>query len=83
MYFQFCLDLLIACIYSYACWLLIKRDKTIEMLRRECSEAYQVIGTIDGGGDVEKEKAIAKLLDNLSAAASGEDRPHESVLPFK
>lgn len=82
MYFQFCLDLLIACIYSYACWLLIKRDKTIERLRRECSEAYQVIGTIDID-DVEKEKAIAKVLDNLSAAASGEDRPHESVIPFK
>ena len=57
----------------------------IERLRRDCAEAYQVVGTLScvllDSENVSSED-ITKALDNLIAAANGEPRPHDDLLPF-
>ncbi len=49
------------------------RGSEIDRLRTLCAEMYQVAGTL--GAD-------ARVLDNLSAAASGKPLPHASLLPY-
>lgn len=44
----------------------------VGLLRSVCAEAYQMAGALD---------APVEVLDNLSAAANGEDLPHETFLP--
>ncbi len=59
-------------------------DQTAEIarLRQECAEAYQVVAALAGAAGVFEGAAVGKVLDNLSAAANGQPRPHASVLPF-
>lgn len=58
-------------------------------LRRDCGEAYQAAGRMaDALGwwqmppDHPWHRPIEKLLDNLSAAADGDPREHDDLLPF-
>lgn len=60
------------------------RDE-IERLRRDCAEAYQVVGAISASlldSESNPPEEVTKALDNLSAAANGEPRPHDDLLPF-
>ena len=50
---------------------------TILELRRDCAEAYIVLGEV--GFDVPE---VERALDNLLAASLGEPRPHSDLLPF-
>lgn len=56
----------------------------IKRLRRDCAEAYQVIGCGMLGephpGITQKD--VERALDNLSAAMRGLPRPHEDLLPW-
>lgn len=54
----------------------------IDRLRQECAEAYQVIGELAGAAGIVGRPDVVRILDNLSAAAEGEPRPHADVLPF-
>ena len=56
----------------------------IDRLRRDCAEAYQVIGALaDAAGLFDSDsKNVCMVLDNLMAAAQGEPRPHNDPLPF-
>lgn len=76
------LDVLITLIQAYeaANHPIDDRDE-IERLRRDCAEAYQVIGALaaDLGGE---HPGIVQALDNLQAAVAGEPRPHDELLPF-
>lgn len=55
----------------------------IERLQRDCGEAYQVIGAgMLGIQCVFTQSDVARALDNLSAAANGEPRPHDDLLPW-
>lgn len=65
-----------------------ERDESnaeIHRLRRDCAEAYQVVGTLScvlwDSENVSSED-VTKALDNLMAAANGEPRPHDDLLPF-
>lgn len=55
------------------------RDE-IERLRRDCAKLYQVIGCL--AGTLRDNPQVIKALDNASAAAAGEPRPHDDLLPF-
>ena len=62
-----------------------KAADEIERLRRDCAEAYQVVGTISGvllDNESVRMEDVSKALDNLIAAANGEPRPHDNLLPF-
>ena len=50
----------------------------IGRLRRDCGEAYQIVGALGSADD----PAVDKALDNLHAAAEGRSRPHDDLLPF-
>lgn len=69
---------------KYATAMSLAADQ-IERLRRDCAEAYQVVGTISGvlwdNKNVRMDD-VTKALNNLLAAANGEPRPHENLLPF-
>lgn len=56
--------------------------KEIERLRRDCSELYQVIGTMAEHCPDPSDPAIVKALDNASDAANGDPRRHDDLLPF-
>lgn len=52
-------------------------------LRLDCSELYQVIGTLsEPHGAMFDDPQVTKALDNASAAANGDPRPHDDLLPF-
>ena len=48
----------------------------IARLRRDCGEMYQVIGVLANG------RPVLKVLNNALAAANGQPRPHDDLLPF-
>lgn len=55
----------------------------ITRLRRDCAEAYQVIGAaMLGEPCAYAEHDVTRTLDNLSAAAAGLPRPHDDLLPW-
>jgi hypothetical protein len=55
----------------------------LERLRRDCSEAYQVIGAgMFGEACAYTQDDVERALDNLFAAAEGEPRPHDDLLPW-
>lgn len=66
----------------------------INRLRRDCAEAYQVIGVvwydcrelrlIDKYGSKMSftEKDILRAMDNLSSAVNASQRPHDDLLPW-
>ena len=56
----------------------------IKRLREDCAEAYQVVGALTLMTDpIDYTDADAdRILDNLSAAASGYKRPHDDLLPW-
>jgi hypothetical protein len=54
----------------------------VERLRRDCSEAYQVLGKIAARAGMFKHPDVERALDNLSAAMVGEPRPHDDLLPW-
>jgi len=55
----------------------------IERLRDDISMVYQVIGAAMLGEPVDYDQQdVVRVLDNLSAAAHGEPRPHEDLLPW-
>lgn len=58
-------------------------DEEIGRLRRDCSEAYQVVGCGMLMEPVEYTQGdVERALDNLIAAANGEARPHDDLLPW-
>jgi predicted negative regulator of RcsB-dependent stress response len=57
-------------------------ENEIERLQRDCAEAYQVVGALAMAAGAFETDAVRKALDNLSAAANGDPRPHEDLLPF-
>jgi hypothetical protein len=61
---------------------LTRADAEIERLRRDCAELYQVIGTMAESYSDPEAAQIIKALDNASAAANGDLRPHDDLLPF-
>ncbi len=57
----------------------------IKRLREDCAEAYQVVGTILFSCNHHlkyAESDLSRALDNLSAASSGRDRPHNDLIPW-
>lgn len=54
----------------------------IERLERVASESYQVVGALADKAGVFDTDDVNAALDNLCAAAEGEEIPHETVLPF-
>lgn len=59
----------------------------VDRLRRDCAEAYQVVGVLAAAWMDEDDTGIAqedfeRALDNLSAAGCGEERPHDDLLPW-
>jgi len=59
-----------------------KKKDEIKRLRRDCGDAYQVIGYLASEANLFETKEVEKALDNMFAAASGLARPHENLLPF-
>lgn len=64
--------------YVHAC-----PDSELDRLRRECAEAYMVVGALADMAEVFETDAVEKVLDNLSAASHGDKRVHDEVLPFR
>ncbi len=66
--------------------LIAERDalrEEVERLRRDCAEAYQVVGAGMLGEPCSYTQAdVGRALDNLSAAANCEPRPHDDLLPW-
>jgi hypothetical protein len=55
----------------------------VDRLRRDCADLYQVIGVLaESHGDLFDHPEVIKALDNASAAANGDPRPHDDLLPF-
>lgn len=56
----------------------------VRRLREDCAEAYQVCGAaMLCPGEVKwTDDDAVRVLDNLSAAANGEPRPHDDLLPW-
>lgn len=55
----------------------------VARLRRDCAEAYQVVGYMETcREDTYTREDTTKALDNLSAAASDKPRPHDDLLPW-
>ena len=55
----------------------------IERLREDCAEAYQVMGSLLIGEPVKwSDEDAQRALDNIVAAANGEPRPHDDLLPW-
>lgn len=55
----------------------------IERLRRDCAEAYQVVGAGMWGKPCDYfQWDVERALDNLLAAAEGKPRPHDDLLPW-
>lgn len=64
---------------------LAKVREQLEQARRDCAEAYQVVGQMLGTASERMswtDDDVVRALDNLSAAANGEPRPHEDLLPW-
>ncbi len=53
-----------------------------ERLRRDCAEAYQVIGALALRAGLLQYPAVEKALENLDAATRGDPRPHADLLPI-
>lgn len=59
-------------------------EEELDRLRRDCAEAYQVIGAM-ASTDVPlnlDHPDVIRALDNMSAAANKQPRPHDDLLPF-
>ncbi|MBD0274820.1 MAG: hypothetical protein ICV73_23200 [Acetobacteraceae bacterium] len=54
----------------------------VERLRRDCAEAYQVIGALALRTGLLQYPAVEKALENLDAATRGDPRPHADLLPI-
>lgn len=55
----------------------------VARLRRDCADAYQVVGAaMFGEPCAYAERDVTRVLDNLSAAAIGIPRPHDDLLPW-
>lgn len=57
-------------------------EAEVERLRRDCAEAYQVLGAISTQPPTHTDDDVARALDNMHAAAAGEPRPHDDLLPW-
>ena len=53
-----------------------------ERLRRDCAEAYQVVGALADRAGLLHHPAVEKALENLDAATRGDPRPHTDLLPL-
>lgn len=67
---------------GYIAWVLFSKVKEVSRLRRDCSEAYQVIGAMADHAFPFENADVQRALDNLSAAANGRPRPHDDLLPW-
>lgn len=54
----------------------------IARLRRDCAELYQVIGVLAEPHADLNGRPVLKVLNNALAAANGQPRPHDDLLPF-
>ena len=60
-----------------------KLKAEIKRLRRDCAEAYQVIGAgMLGEPCAYTQDDVERALDNLLAASEGHQRPHDDLLPW-
>lgn len=57
-------------------------EAEIDRLRTDCAQFYQVIGALAYAVEQFDDEQITKALDNALAAAEGDPRPHEDLLPF-
>lgn len=61
-------------------------ERERDELRRDCGEAYQVVGAAMLGELHERvdftDDDTVRALDNLSAACCGRPRPHDDLLPW-
>jgi hypothetical protein len=53
-----------------------------ERLRRDCAEAYQVMGAVSERAGLLQHPTVVKALENLDAATRGDARPHADLLPI-
>lgn len=62
---------------------LAEARKEIERLRKDCPEANQVMGCVlIGDPFTYSDRDAERALDNIFAAANGDPRPHEDLLPW-
>lgn len=57
----------------------------VQRLRRDCGEAYQIVGHMLGIDEFVirfTDDDVERALDNLAAAANGLPRPHDDLLPW-
>lgn len=54
----------------------------VDRLRRDCAEAYQVIGALADRAGLLHHPAVEKALENLDAATRGDPRLHPDLLPL-
>jgi hypothetical protein len=54
----------------------------IERLREDCAAIYQAVGALASSAGLFETDSARRLLDYLWAAANGETRPGEPLLPF-
>ncbi len=54
----------------------------VERLRRDCAEAYQVMGALAERAGLLQYPAVVKALENLDAATRGDPRLHADLLPI-
>lgn len=58
------------------------KNEETERLKLDCAEAYQVIAALAEKAGLFDSKVVTKALDNLTAAANGDPRPHDDLLSF-
>jgi hypothetical protein len=57
--------------------------REVERLRRDCYEAYQIVGiALMDPVTPHTQDDVERVLDNLGAAANGDPRPHDDLLPW-
>lgn len=62
--------------------LLAEARDALTRLRRDCAEAYQVVGCMAGDTFAFDDPNVERALDNLHAAADGAPRPHDDLTPW-
>jgi hypothetical protein len=57
-------------------------ETEVRRLRRDCAEAYQVIGALAATASLLNHPDVISAMDNLAASVDGLPRPHDNLLPF-
>lgn len=62
--------------------LIAEQATEISRLRRDCAEAYQVVGVLAEHYGAFDTDDVTRALDNLSDAGNGRPRRHDDLLPW-